>query len=498
MKKFLLVLGIVGALFTFYQFSNSSLIGDDDVYWHIRYSANILTTQHLGLKFFGDPIPYAGVLFHLVLAPFTLIPNLFIAQKIAGIFFVLLVAALSYLLFKKINVRYPELLTILLFLLSVNFSFRLLLVRTFLISIILLLAGVYCFLQKKYWLLYFVAVAYALSYSVPFLLALAGLWVFAQLIVLPRKEVDWRVILIVAAGLITGTMLHPVFPQNIIFLKNYLLPVFYKVPYQNLGGGIELAPFTLAQFIKYEWMISVVWFFSIAVFIKNYFSQKEKMEKLFFILTSVMFFVLAVLSRRFIEYWALFAGLSAFYVFKPFLAQISYAKFKENFVTVWQLKLAAVVFLAALSLGVLNNVLTVHSWAQTSPSILPYEQSGKWLSENIPSGSTVLNSDWTLYPKLYFYNSSVNYIAEFDPAYLYLKSQDLYSKWSGIANEREEEWGSIMDFHKTVQEDFKAQYLVIKTYQNVKLKAFINDNDLKHIYFDQVYSDDTLTVYKVN
>ncbi len=497
MKKFIITVVLIGGLFAFYQFSNPSLIGDDDVYWHIRYSENIFNTGHLTAKFFGDPIPYAGVLFHIVLAPFTLFPNIFIAQKVAGLFFVLLISGLFYSILKKIGVKYAPFLTLVLFLLSVNFSFRLLLVRTFLISITLLLVGTYCLLSKKHWLLFLCAVAFALSYSIPFLLIFSFAWVFSQFISSTRKEIEWHVPLVVLLGLVIGLALHPVFPENVYFLKDYLLPVFYKIPIQDLNGGVELKSFSFFEFISYEWMILVVWVSSLLVFLTSYLRAEERTEKLFFALIACMFFTMSIISRRFIEYWALFAGLSAFYIFKPYLLLISFEKLKNQIIKIHELKIATFVFVSILALGCFHNFLTVNSWAKQGAQINVYENVGKWLAVNIPEKAVVLNTDWTLYPKLYFYNSSAIYIAQFDPAYLYVKNRDIYDKWLILANDETSQLGNAKQLYEMISQDFHAQYLIFLTQNSVNLKQFIENNDSDQFLFKKEYQDDTLTIYKL-
>lgn len=497
MKQFLFAIGVVGVFFSFLQFSNPSLIGDDDVYWHIRYSENILTVEHLTRDFFGDPIPYAGVLFHLILAPFTLISNIFVAQKVAGIFFVCFITALTFLIVKKINIRNPAIWTIVIFFISVNFSFRIILVRTFLMSIILLLLGIYSLLLKKRWALYAVAIAYGLSYSIPFLLAVGIIWTISQIIVQGKKGVDWMAPVIILGGILTGIVLHPVFPQNIIFLKDYLLPVFYKVPIEELNGGVELAPYGLFQFIQYEWMALFLWVTSVFLFIKNYFKTEAKSKKLFFVLVSAMFFGLALMSRRFIEYSTLFMGISAISVLQPYINKLDGKTFLRQFAGLWQMKVAAILLASILLIGVSINISTIYTWASSSEQIESYSESGKWISVNIPKGSRVLNSDWGLYPKLYFYNSSADYIAQFDPAYLYLKNNDLYSKWVLIANDSLEIWPTPRELHQTIVNDFEADYLILKTEQNIKLKDFLENPSFSKGFFDKVYEDQELTVYKI-
>ena len=154
--SFALVFSYIVAILYIIQYHSDALI-DRDSYYHVRY-ANLLPSQGLSHSFpwtqysvWRDNFSDKELLFHLYLLPFCGSESSMVAGgKLAVFMLVTIIFYIFYHLLKSCSVKMPWLWLILLLSAGNHWLFRMQEVRPHILSILLMLIGIYCILQRKY------------------------------------------------------------------------------------------------------------------------------------------------------------------------------------------------------------------------------------------------------------------------------------------------------------------------------------------------------------
>ncbi len=110
-----------------------------------------------------------------------------------------------------------------------------------------------------------------------------------------------------------------------------------------------------------------------------------------------------------------------------------------------------------------------------------------FLLKNSNQGDLVFNSDWDIFPELFYYNSQNYYIVGLDATFMYLYDKELYQKWWDITMGKRSDEAYLI-----IKNDFKAKY-VLATPAHKKMIEMLNNN----FRFLKVYGDDDAIIYKV-
>lgn len=485
---------IVGCIFIFLQFSSPNIIGNDDTYFHIKYSS-------LMSKSFDSQESWVNTswLFHFLLSPFTLIKDLVIAEKLTAILFsIVIFLTINYILVKY-NCKLSWVWALLALLGSGDFIYRLLLLRPYLLSIILLLLFTYYISRNSYRLGGLIAVLYGLSYAAA-PLVLIVLAVFVVIDFLMKNSIKILNISIVIGGLLIGLILNPEFPQNIshIFIK--IIPVLFFTK-TDFSLGTELFPYKVNNLIYNNLLILTIWLVALWEFLKNkHWSRNnhEIKQTIGFITLSVLFFLLVLFGgRRFIEYWVPFALISTALVAQPFLVKFNFKGFKETFICYKHFRFALVVFLFAMITPIYLNIRIVYGHAiQSKPTKLFYPV-GEWLLKHEMNKQIIFNTQWDNFYMLYFWNARDQYVIGFDPTSLFIDDSDKYFHWSRISADEVNNFQDSHKFWEIISNVFNANYLVIENERNPKLKLLLETDQIVREDFSIVYSDSAVSLYQV-
>jgi hypothetical protein len=237
---------------------------------------------------------------------------------------------------------------------------------------------------------------------------MAGFFVLSGWIV--EGKPDLKLLSVTLLGIGTGLILNPYFPEIITSLYyNASRSLFLKASGVQLG--VEWSPYDTWSLLKNSLPTFIVFFITILSlpFIKNL-----KTEEYVSLCMNIVFFILTLKSRRFIEYWPVFAFLSAALIVGRRASTIP-------------------LIVGILLLSVLSVFNIKYAVSEIRSSINPerYEGSAKWLIDNTHPAEVVFNADWDDFPFLFFYNHHNYYIVGLDPMYLYTFNQDksrLYKK----------------------------------------------------------------------
>ena len=102
---------------------------------------------------------------------------------------------------------------------------------------------------------------------------------------------------------------------------------------------------------------------------------------------------------------------------------------------------------------------------------------------HVPPGQIIFNTDWDDFPRLFYYDSSHNYVSGLDPSYLYDKDPGLSRLYDSITLGHEEDPGPL------IRDRFGARYV----FSDNNHHDFFDQARLSG-WFDIVYEDTQCTI----
>ncbi len=448
----ILLLGI-GVIFAA-QFSIPTLFSADG-YLHIRM-AQFLRDGGLHYDFhwarfstFAGNFADKDFLYHVLLIPFTFLPDIFWGAKLSAAIF----AALLYLIFWRALKRYSPVkalipVFLIMFFCSAAFLQAISQPRNMVLTIILILLFVHCLIQQKRWLLFIITAVYSLSHvSGPYLLLFAFMGEgvrFANDRIFSRRSIG-----AVALGLAAGILMHPNFPNNLLvfYLNGILVPIF------SLKWGLELGAEFFPMGTRDSALLYPFIWFGLACFIIMGISRQKKINVATQIWMAVtgFFFAFSLFSRRYFWYcYPLMLVSLASYISDWWQSAERFALLKKKRVARFCcLGLLAVLF-AAIMLRVYRDFRQALSGELRYNR--HYELVGEWMRQNLPPGEVVFHSNWSDSQYFIGLNPKNDYFVTLDPIYMHYWDPMLYKLYRDIA------FGSTKDPYVLLKEVFRVRY----------------------------------------
>ncbi|MBU4473399.1 MAG: hypothetical protein L6254_02895 [Candidatus Omnitrophica bacterium] len=447
-----LLLGIVVLIGA--QFSIPTLFSADG-YLHIRM-ADFLRQYGLYYDFhwarfstFATNFADKDFLYHVLLIPFTFLPDIFLGAKLSAAIFTIVLYLIFWISLKRycrLNGLIP--IFLLLFIYSAPFLSDLSQPRNMTLIIALTLLFVHYLIQRKKWLLFIIAVFYALSHvSGPYLLLFAFLAEgvrFAN-----DRTFSWESIGMVTLGLLAGFLIHPHFPDNLLvfYLNGILVPIFALK--WGLELGAEFFPISTRDFVLGYPFILI----GLVLLIASSFSRQRKIS----ISTQIwmciggFFFVFSFFSQRYLIHTYPLILLSLASYFSDWWQSGSrLPRIRKNKIA--RRAISAVCALLFLVIGVhvyRDFRLRAQSELQYNQH---YEAVGKWMSAHLPAGEVVFHANWSDSQYFIGLNPKNDYFVTLDPIYMYYWSPRIYSLYRQIA------FGNTQDPYALLKNVFKVSY----------------------------------------
>ncbi len=497
---FAFALFVVG-FFSLMQFVPSAGFADPDGFYHAgmaRLMAEGKAAGEFPWAYFSTLREQYGnqhYIYHLLLRPFTSTVGMHVSVVL---FSSAMVFGLVWLL-HKLGVRYAWAWGLFAMGSSIDFLFRINVVKANTLSLLLLFAAVWLLVKKKYvWLLPLSALFVWVYGGFVFLPAMAGIYLVSFLV--PHKKIQVKPMLWVVAGIAIGLIIHPHFPD----LATHL---YYQLFQSGLGAGLhvpvgnEWNPYGLPELISSNGLAILLFVIASAISVVEFDRLRKEnpnqaVAVLFLWLTSVFMLLLSVRSRRFVEYSAPFLVIFSAYSLRHALSENAWVYVKDA----WQmLHVKAVTMLMAgiIVIVMLFNATKVWQWldAATSPETL--RGSAQWLASNTNPGQIVFNTKWDDLPQLFYWNSHNYYIIGLDPTFLHVYSPELYWKWRQLADNDPAKFNnSYNELRQILQNDFQTKYIILENGRDSALKAFLDSNSSQGAA--QAYSDEFSSVYIID
>lgn len=462
-------------LFAVVQFATPNL-ADNDGFYHMKMGL-LIRAQGLRPPFVWLPLSILSrqafydhhLLFHVYLSLFTGNGSpqaMILGAKIASVMMPSLAFVAIWWLLRGQGVRRAWLWTLGLFAVSQAFLYRMSMPRAQSASLLALALGLHWLLHRRYRALLVLGFVYVWLYNAfPLLLALAA--VYAACTFLIERRVEWKALAYPALGIALGLIVNPYFPQDITFIVNHLAP---KVGGLSTPVGNEWYPYQTWTLVENSGL-------SLAAFVAGAFAlgwRGKRMDRPTFVAfaLSLVFGIMLLKSRRFVEYYPAFAVIFAAFSLSPLIEDWLAARSR------WT-RLAPLALAAALVVPVVLTLNQAREIMSTAKPADTYASASAWLKENTSPGSLVFQTDWDDFPRLFFYNTANLYTIGLDPTYMELHDAGLYAEWVKITQ------GKVKNPSAAIRERFGAEYVLSDLQHEAFIERAKADPGLKEAYRDK-------------
>ncbi|OGR87839.1 MAG: hypothetical protein A3A86_00345 [Elusimicrobia bacterium RIFCSPLOWO2_01_FULL_60_11] len=440
-----LILGGIAMLAVQYSIPT---LWEADGYYHIRMAEAVrregpVKKFHWArYSYFATNFADKDFLYHVLLIPFTAFSGFFPGAKAAAVFFAfLLFLAYFYVLKERAGGAWAPPFLIL-FLLSSHFLSALSRPRPMVAAIALMLLGIHWALQRKSARLFGVAFCYGfLHITAPLVPA------FALLIEWMRRQdpedgtFSWRPFLASSGGVLLSWLLHPNFPNNLLFMwLNLILVPIYAAKGGILELGGEFFPLNSRDlFMSYPVILPGLLLLIWASFDRP--AKTRFQTKALFIISS-LFLIGGFFSQRYLIHgYPVFLLWMASYLTDMYgtVATVPYR-------TKWTMGLGillagSITFNGIKAQAQVEKIVNSH-----------YEAVGKWMRENLPPGEVIFHANWSDSQYLIGLNPQDDYFVTLDPIYMYAWNKDLYALYRDVA------FGRAADPYTVLRNAFKVRY----------------------------------------
>jgi hypothetical protein len=474
---------LIASTMAWIQFSGPAIL-DNDGYYHIRWSQMLRQSAPRLPPFQALPLTSLNekeyvdhhYLFHLLLVPFTY-GDLRFGAKLAAVAYssLGLLSLFALLVFYRVPYRWLWLAPLVAS--SEPFLYRMSMTRAPALSIVLMGIGAWLLLQRRYGWLALLAFAFVWAYSLfPLILVMAA--IYTACVYLAERRLEFKPLVATTLGIIAGLVINPYFPANLKLFRDHLMMKLTSS--YTVDVGIEWYPYESWVLVASSGVAFAVFIFALAVF--DFRRRAEDIKPLFFLLLSLVLLLMAIKSRRFIEYFPPFAVLFAAFTIRLQLDGQWFEKRREQVLAAITAALVAVVLVASMMITLLQARRDVSSEADP----YNYRGAGQWLAANTEAGTRVFNTDWDDFPMLFYYSPQNTYVAGLDPTYLHDMDKELWNIYVNITLGRERQAAPL------IRQRFGADYVFTDNQHSDFLdRARVSGE------FQIVYEDRNTTVLRV-
>ena len=338
------------------------------------------------------------------------------------------------------------------------------------VSLAIQVLAFYFMMQRRYLALAVVCAVYVWAYNgFAIMLPLGVIGLVVYLVV--DRRLEYRLAVAVFAGVVAGLLTHPYFPRDVMFLWNHIVPKLFTTEY-GTSVGREWYPYSSWNFLTLS--LGAVSAFALALFLLDWRRLVRDRATLFWFLTTGMYCLLFLKSRRFAEYFPpsaviLLALTTRHWEFWARPRELLRSPLPTA------LAAAAAVFIGGCFVWTLNDV---RDDIRGQAPVRAYQGGARWLAENTPPGELVFHTDWDDFPKLFYFNTHNTYVIGLDPDFMRLKHPDLFAAWRDVTRGKRKDPGEVI-------EQFGATYVFTDTKHKKFIRLVEKDERFERLYGDQ-------------
>ena len=499
------------------QFSTDAICcGDFDGYYHIKWSRMLwesMRAKAFPPIFVWLPLTILDAnhyvdhhfLFHVFQIPFTWFGDLRIGAKVSATIFASLALLSCFWLLVRYQIRYSLVWLVALLACSAPFLYRMNMAKAPPFAIIFLVFAIHLLFKKKYWPLFPLAFVFTLTYDMfPILLLTAVFWTLV--IAWTERRFEWRPLAWVTIGILAGLIINPYFPKNLALLYAHVKMKITASDYATKVGG-EWYPYNTWEFLGNSAVAIIAMVVGYIFFDSS--DRKRAHHSLLFLLLSTTLMIMTARWKRIAEYWPPVAVMFAAFSLQPWLqgARSVFSQLPSDVidelqpfldrddipevakeVSARELSYTIAAAGVAVMLGIVlffNLRVTVNDIASSEPHD-HYQAGAEWMRANIPSGQIIFNTDWDDFPRLFYFDSTHNYVSGLDPTYLFDKDPTLSRLYDRITLGDEENPGPL------IRDRFHSRYVFTDNGHDT-----FYSNAIESGWFEIVYEDADCTVLHI-
>lgn len=487
-KKFLkyliptLLIFIVATFFYIFLFNGRMpMLSGEDSYYHLgmaKFIVNHGVVQKFPYLFYTtlhQNFVDHHLLFHLLLIPFVKLFGDFVGAKLLIILSLAILYLFLYFIFQLNDLKLAFLYSlVLLFVMPSDFYFRMNFIRVEAPSLLFMILIFWSIKKMNFPALGILAFLFPWLYGGSvFLPIIIICHVLSSL--LANEKVNYRILTMSAVGFLMGIIVNPYFPQNIYFLYDQIFKTGLNA--KEYSGG-EWRPYDTWYWLQ-MCLIPII-FFGGSLFLTIAKNIKVNAFKLTVLLFTFFILFLQWKSKRFIEYWPFFAGMSAFLLIGAYFEE--WLKKREPTVKISVLLL---LFIFCLPYS-REQISKAQQDTATTPTINDTQDAMNFLKQNSNEGDIVFTDDWDIFPYYFYFNQKNYYIVGLDPEFMNQYDPGLYKEYAAISSGRD---SYNLDKIKT---EFKAKWVIVDEDHRIFNQNLRNDD-----LFESVYQNKTYTIYSV-
>lgn len=437
---------------------------DGDSYFHVR-AAEQLAAHGVQKEFpqtqfstWKEEYSDKDFLFHVALIPFVAGGrDLVRGGKLAvAVFDGLLLLTLLAVMW-GLGIRFAGLWILLLLSSDRGFLLYLMSVRPHLLSNALIVLETFLLLRGRTKTLFFVAAAHVLAHSSFVLLPVMAAAPCVAALLLRRGPAPVKPLLAVAAGIVTASLLHPFFPNNLSVAFDQIVQVARNV--WGIGGeippdlfGAELMPLPLATLARSfaGWLPALL---GLGAFWLGAGRERRSQRVLTLALMSAGFGLLSLPSARF---YPLFLSLATV------LAGSAWTRLAggRTLAALWSAggrpRIAIVLIAACLVVAAWNtNVVGVRNDLRTQTNEISYGRAAAFIDAHAVPDDVIYHNFWQAFAGLYFYRPNGRYIVALDPVFLFRYDRERFHSMLRAYR------GTADDVHAVIAGEFGARWVFV-------------------------------------
>jgi hypothetical protein len=436
-----------------------------------------------------------------------------------------------YWLLRKLKIKGAAFYSILLLVIN-PFVFRLSLGKATATSLIFLFIGTYFIVRKKTWPLFILSFFYVWLYGGwPLMLILVSVYAVANalierhtpttplvggspmakgvkgvknFLILLFSKSNIKLLSATIGGLLTGIIINPYFPKNIIFYYHQIYKIAI-INYKNiLNVGTEWYPYNFLELLSASSPIFLLAIPAVVLFIGNLFhffkknvetkhtsSLREKILLFSFILT-IIFLVLTLRSRRNVEYLfpflALFVASSFDLAIKNFYHPKNWQTIVNHLAEKWLITgILCGFFAITIPYIVVRDTYSAKIELTKNFSWNKWESASIWLKNNTKKNEIIFHNDWDDWPFLFFHNDKNYYLVGLDPTFMYNFDKELYTDWSDATLGKNK-----IPLNILLSEKFDSKYIVLDKEHSALEGQILTDGN-----FTEVFNDKETKIYEL-
>lgn len=425
-------------------------------------------------------------LYHLAMMPFAQLGSEpILGARLFAVMLSLAVVVTLFLVLRANGVRWPVFFAALPFALGGLFIARLGMIRSHVLSMLLVLLGVHFLLRRRWLAVFVLGFVYAWSYTVPFVLLITAVpFVVGQWF--GKGSFDWRSIAAAGLGSTLGLAIHPYSP---ITLETFLTYVqVFRLGMQGVGRsgfelGNEIYPYSLPVFFNiYPLILILVPLLVVFVVLRR---KQLAPETLGVALSSLCWFAMTMASARFVEYHVLLLVIAIALVVRDTLLA-------ENVITDRRARnprLRRAIAIGAIGVLVAFHIYSMNFYTYYQTKAAPprfFTGTSVWMSQHMAPEETVINLFWDDFPELFYDAPEQHYLWGLDPTY-----SIRYDRERAFLLERMRQREFPLD-GRLLGNLFHSHYLVLRASRVDRYP------ELRNSPFQETYRDSSAVLFRID